>query len=252
MKERPILFSGPMVRAILDGRKTQTRRVVKPLASAGALSATDIGSDDECWWIEAGEDLGAPFRCPYGSPGGRLWVRETCRAEELSRPPQTRAATRREREAYGRTTVVELNELDGLDGVRYAADDAWLKIENSREAADRWFDLLHYGKKPATKGRGALVPAIHMPRWASRITLEITSVRVERLNDCSESDAMAEGASRLAIDDDGRFYEHPNGTHQCGYAGLWDHINGAGSWAANPWVWVVEFQRLAPATAAAA
>jgi len=87
-------------------------------------------------------------------------------------------------------------------------------------------------------------PAIHMPRWASRLTLELTDVRVERLQDISEQDAIAEGADRLVMDDDGKFYESANGTHRCGYAGLWDHINGDGSWDENPFVWCISFRTI--------
>jgi len=88
------------------------------------------------------------------------------------------------------------------------------------------------------------LPSIYMPRWASRLTLEITDVRVERLQDISEADAIAEGADRLVMDDDGKFYESANGTHRCGYAGLWDHINGDGSWDENPFVWCISFRTI--------
>lgn len=88
------------------------------------------------------------------------------------------------------------------------------------------------------------LPSIHMPRWASRLTLELTDVRVERLQDISEQDAIAEGADRLVMDDDGKFYESANGTHRCGYAGLWDHINGDGSWDENPFVWCISFRTI--------
>jgi hypothetical protein len=145
-------------------------------------------------------------RSPYGAPGDRLWVRETCRAEELR---------------------------DGLDGVRYPADKAFVAIPGS--AADCWIDLNAYrGQK------GAVVPAIHMPRWASRITLEVTGVRVERLQEISQDDAEAEGIDFLRGVPDADETLDARGLFHC----LWDGINGDGAWAANPWVWVVEFRRV--------
>lgn len=191
MKERPILFSGPMVRAILDGTKTQTRRVVKPQFAADAIPvempATDpaggwvVPGHSGVWWCDAAANPDDVRRCPYGQPGDRLWVRE----------------------AWARTRVF------GAEMVVY------------REGDNR----TDYG--------GPWKPSIHMPRWASRITLEITSVRVERLQDISEADAIAEGV-----------YTDPASPAYDAYAQLWDEINGPGSWAANPWVWVLEFRRL--------
>lgn len=252
MRERPILFSSPMVRAILDGRKTKTRRVVK--VQTGDLF--DIGAcvaavqeyvpaiDPIAGMVGRASRL---IRCPYGVPGDLLWVREACRAEELSRPQRERPATRKEREAWGWTRVVEVDELDGCDGVRYLADDHWRIIKNTPAAGEAWSDLYHYRGR-GKGGIGNTVPPIHMPRWASRITLRVTDVRVEQLNDCSEADAIAEGLSWVApgvwsvapslpiVGDDPRDV----------YRQLWEHINGAGSWAANPWVWVVTFERVTP------
>lgn len=293
-KERPILFSGPMVCAILDGRKTQTRRVVKGVPSwdhygrdimdwglSGIHQETydphnPIDGTDR-WHLDVQTDVDdlsrRVIRCPYGAPGDRLWVREACRAEELSRPPQSRPATRRERRQLGRTTVIELSEFDGRDGVRYRADNAWGCIENTPAAADAWSELYHYrGRGKA--GIGNWVASFRMPRWASRITLEITGVRVERLQDISEADALAEGVEPPTTERD----EHDwSICPKCGGTGLhgalgehlgyyevycsdcdtaakrfhhlWESINGADqakSWAANPWVWVVEFQRAQP------
>lgn len=219
MKERPIIFSGPMVRAILDGRKTQTRRVVK---NPGLPCATDDQHRDE--FMRNG-------RCPYGYPGDRLWVRETCRAFE-----------RRE---------------DAIDGVVYSADGAFRPIENTNKAADQWCDLYAYGKQ-----RGRIVPSIHMPRWASRITLEVSGVRVERLQKITEADAVAEGLKSVAKD--GKLFkwgipdsdgcpgnDQPGSWHWhewekspiAAFRKLWASINGSDSWDANPWVWVIEFKR---------
>lgn len=257
MKERPILFSAPMVRAILSGSKTQTRRTMKrqPYISPTnppKFSDTAVGdlfvcpdcfptTDTPGLVIAECESVGI-YHCmgqrefsakhsPYGCPGDRLWVRETCHAYELP---------------------------SGLDGVRYLADDSFTPIENSEEAADRWGELACYGMKKSGRAECRKVPSIHMPRWASRILLEITAVRVERLNEISEADAMAEGITTIWPDgprcDKGpNHYTIPIGnisynapTAAGVYSMLWEQINGDGSWAANPWVWVVEFRRVAP------
>lgn len=217
MRERPILFSGPMVRALLDGRKTQTRRVMKqavgPSLSVGIDDETAVAELSWLYGDGPGHEVHERIQkvpCPYGAPGDRLWVRETCRAEELP---------------------------DGLDGVRYSADRAFVAIPGS--AADRWIGLNAYrGQK------GAVVPAIHMPRWASRITLEVTGVRLERLQRITEEDAEAEGTAPAWIDADDNETVHAAAkpTYRQGFARLWRDINGAESWSANPWVWVVEFK----------
>lgn len=201
MADRPILCTASVVRNLLDGRQTQDRRPISsPLA-----------------------------KCRVGD---RLWVRETCRAEELSRPPQTRPATARERAALRRTEVIAIDELDGLDGIRYLADDHWQKIENTAAAGEAWSAMFHYRGR-GKGGIGNHVPSIHMPRWASRLTLVVTEVRQQWLQDISEEDARAEGAPRLVYDGEA-FYESSRGTHKIGFAGLWDHLYGAGSWDANP------------------
>jgi hypothetical protein len=186
-KERPILFSGLMVRAILHGRKTQTRRVIKPQpfehGSDGLVSAGwgwSIGQKCklQAWKVDEIGSAMAKY-CPHGKPGDRLWVRETF--------------------------AIHGNEI------AYAATDQHLV------GCDRW------------------KPSIHMPRRASRITLEITDVRVERLNEISRGDAMAEGCphSNLAY-----------GQNPCDwFRELWESINGPESWAANPWVWAIEFRK---------
>jgi len=222
MSEKPILFSAPMVRAILDGSKSQTRRIMKPQPDDdGHVTVGEIGTSLGVAYLR-GERGGQCLRvpCPYGFPGSRLWVRETCRAEELP---------------------------SGLDspetlGVRYLADDCFIPIGNTPESGDVWLDLCYYGKRASPVAPVKTVPAIHMSRWASRITLEITGIRVERLQDISESDALAEGAYHWwgELDDDAA--SKING-HRNAYRALWESINGPGSWAANPWVWVVEFRK---------
>jgi hypothetical protein len=185
MTERPILFSAPMVRAILDGGKTQTRRVVKskrePVLIPFAALQSEMQEHLELlgWRQWTKGHLGPP--CPYGQPGDRLWVRESFAKDS--------------------------------DGYVYKATCPW------------WDSLI--GKKPS----------IHMPRDASRITLEITDVRVERLQHISEVDAQAEGAF-FAPD-----AAYKNSFKQ-GFENLWQSINGPESWDANPWVWVVSFKQV--------
>lgn len=242
MKERPILFSGAMVRAILAGEKTQTRRVVKPQFGPEAMPAEMCAETAEGWqtsghsgrwWDDCNGDADAAVYCPYGQPGDRLWVRETCRAKELSDEEARQRAI-----DYGD----EEDAQYGLDGVVYLADNHFEPIKNTLESGDRWIDLNSYGKR-----KGATVPAIHMPRWASRITLEITDVRVERLQDISEADARAEGAppSHPTIDAVSRSFGYEDFPRSW-YAQLWDSINAkTAPWSSNPWVWVIEFKRAA-------
>ena len=169
MKERPILFGGDMVRAILDGRKTQTRRPVKLDFSGRVRRAR------RSWHLE---DPNAVNACPFGAPGDRLWVRETWAC------PQTVTYYRADEEA-----------------------------------------LLPRGEK--------WTPSIHMPRWASRIALEVTAVRVERVQDITEKDALAEGTIPL-----------DRSTPREMFAEVWQSIYA--NWPTNPWVWVVEFRRIQP------
>jgi hypothetical protein len=209
MKERPILFSAPMVRALLAGTKTQTRRVVKITHRTPGLAA--------CLAPPAGmrtrTSLAAEL-CPYGHPGDRLWVRESWSPD----PPDV--------DGWGYTAWAGCREGQ-IAGVperfryprfcNYAAD--WL------HGPIRW------------------TPSIHMPRWASRITLEITSVRVERLQEISEADAQAEGWTRRPeVSTDPQVHKE---AARDWFMDLWESINGPGSWDANPWVWVIEFRRLA-------
>lgn len=221
MKYRPMLMSAPMVRAILDGRKTMTRRMApiesveispiredrrsiswsvrfkKPIGPNRTLSSYSGGRFTE---LQARNIIGSMF-CPYGQPGDRLWVRETFSDDwvDLGHPVQYRA--------------------DGeMDSEMWAAGVRWR-------------------------------PSIHMPRRASRITLKIAAVRVERLQDISEQDAIAEGCSK---NHNGYYWGGPHavsGQKQFAqstqaFRDLWESINGPGSWALNPWVWVIEFKKL--------
>lgn len=206
MADRPILFSGPMVRAILEGRKTQTRRRIKRQRDM-EFDINDLHFGP--YWLSYATDAegeAARVRCPYGSPGDRLWVRETW-AENLGT-------------AGG--TIYRADHGDKCCGLA-TLDLAYGKCTHH---VDRWR------------------PSIFMPRLASRITLEITGVRVERLQGISEADAMAEGCPLINPDP---FIPGHGGSPASGwYSQLWEDIHGAGSWDANPWVWVVEFHRLTP------
>ena len=203
IKERPILFSAPMVRAILDGRKTVTRRPLKLPHGFWETSVT-------------GELVPIPVNCPYGKPGDRLYVRET----------------------FNRTNP------GGAEGVYYYRAD---------------------GEFPKSIGGGKFTdaeswkPSIHMPRAASRILLEITDVRVERLQDISEGQAVDEGLIWEGVKDGQTYWNHtdhryPPGSHQqlsvsgtdavSAFRNLWKSTGG--DWEANPWVWVVEFKRVQP------
>lgn len=210
-KERGILFSAPMVRAVLAGTKTQTRRAMSLQPSEDTTvhverfhqTVIDRRGEEQpgpeifgAWWHDGESGL----RCPYGQPGDRLWVREAWRT------------------VAGADDIPPRNLMNVESFTHYEADAA---------------KPLHVGK---------LRPSMFMPRWASRITLEITDVRVDRLQDISDEDLAAEGIQELidaGVDHDGT----PRDT----YRTLWDALNGCGSWAANPWVWAVSFRRV-PAT----
>ncbi len=240
VKERPILMSGAMVRALLDGSKTQTRRVMKhqittfqtwgsgiPRTVPGKWCVharfalphqkplvTDPPGSDDAW-----------YPCPYGKPGDRLWVRETWKPTRVS--PAIDGENR---------TVTYTYAAGGEQIVKVGVDCGWVAVGQ----------MLNEKMKV-----GAWRPSIFMPRRASRLTLEIVSVSVERLQDISEEDAKAEGIVPLSG-------FGPNGdsevwgiegmvaavTAKMAYQYLWESINGPGSWDANPWVWVVEFKRV--------
>ena len=225
MKERPILFSGPMVRALLSGSKTQTRRVVKPqpteFVGGPGVTLRDGSPAPLVPLDDSVEPYGREIVCPYGQPGDRLWVRETFFAFGRW---ETRFSTTKGRDEW------HFVDMTMEAGHQYAYPANGHRIASYRRTA---------GVTPTWWKR----PAIFMPRWASRITLEVTSVRVERLQDISEADALAEG-----VTDDGSLVTDLAGNDRGGafaaFATLWEVINGADSWDDNPWVWVVEFRRL--------
>lgn len=208
MKERPILFSGPMVRALLDGNKTQTRRALR-----GFCPPNRPEYDSETGRLEwfNGDEVVVGMRCPYGQPGDRLWVREAWRTSKVA------------------------DELKPSQLVGGSCSPIWYEAQNEVP-----FHPSDFGK---------LRPSMFMPRWGSRIMLEITGVRVERLQDISDDDCLAEGIAQVVR-------ERLPSIQQCGeydaidvdpvaeYRALWETINGSGAWDVNPWVWVVEFRRL--------
>lgn len=196
MKERPILFSGPMVRAILAGKKTQTRRAFSAQVRLKRFTP------DIQYAVENGEVEAANYTCPYGRPGDRLWVKETWA-----------------------TTEQAGDHAADAHAVYRATDPDW-------ETMDGW----------------KWKPSIFMPRWASRITLEIVSVRVERLQEISDSDAMAEGVT-IGLDAEiaARIAGEPETAARMEFWHLWESINGKTDgkrWADNPRVWVIEFRRI--------
>ncbi|PXW42032.1 hypothetical protein DET57_11424 [Klebsiella oxytoca] len=241
MTERGMIFNGEMVRAILDGRKTQTRRIMKN-QPAGEYPETpalvrSVG-DGFQWYGHYGESC--VFHCPYGAVGDRIWVRETwatlgnedgccvdweenlCKGGERSAARIYRASCEQRPGDYGPWSI---------------PDDAYWKPHTEYQ-----------------KFEGAWRPSIHMPRWASRILLEITDVHVERLNSISESDARFEGvgsaiwfaAKGVPEDEWTSLSEHgaAQASHINRFATLWESIYGEESWKANPWVWVIEFKRI--------
>lgn len=226
MKERPILFTGPMVRAILEGRKTVTRRVVKPQPD---FLGSMVDPNTPFKTLDAG--LHARITCPYGEPGDRLWVRETW---HVGKP--------HDKTAPADILAPLLAEGRGIT-VLYTAG-GWQSVGPAGREEPIYPD---YQPLPDWAGKGR--PSIHMPRWACRILLEITAVRVERLQDISEEQALAEGVrgepcdhARQACADIGCWGDTAKGA----FGFLWESLNGEGSWAENPWVWVVEFKRVTP------
>jgi len=267
VKERPILFSAPMVRAILEGKKTQTRRVLNRILGVGPI--TEFGPsntpgydwnyrDKQMRWHDVmangvlepnGLILG---RCPYGRPGGRLWVRETWRP-------------------YGWRE-------DGPLSIQFK--DMTIEQERGREedGYEDWYERMAFQASEECEAAGCGLdgedlyswdrpeecpikwrPSIHMPRWASRIDLEVVRVRVERLQGISEADAIAEGINEGP---NGYYWGEDGSKNQCfvspkfSFANLVNFVNNGPNWNMpghpkpiwdeNPWVWVIEFKRIRP------
>ncbi|WP_302421241.1 hypothetical protein [uncultured Citrobacter sp.] len=220
MKERGMIFNGEMVRAILDGRKTQTRRPLKWKQTR----FTEIGEreDGSNWpWSEDTEKVCDHWHpCPFGAVGDRIWVRETYQGPLFDYEHM---------ESY----LEDSFKFEKPDFCAYRADG---------KPAPEFYDAddnLHCGWRPS----------IHMPRWASRITLDITDVRVERLNGISETDAEAEGIDMEALFDSQDCYDCIADHNMTGrptakgaFKYLWESIYGEENWQANPWVWVIEFK----------
>lgn len=206
MRERPILFNDAMVRAIFSGAKTQTRRPVK----LGAEAMAYVNS----FRSPITRDSRVMSWCPFGAAGGILWVRE-CWAE------------------------VDYNACDGMDRDDFVwctkpgdiAPGGHPVIYRATCGGFEWDD------RPESRWR----PSIHMPRWASRLTLRVTDVRVERVQDITETDARAEGVTPVPFCRAGRGdgFEHVESFEE-----TWHEVYGPESWTANPWVWVVSFDRV--------
>lgn len=221
MNDRPIIFSAAMVRAILAGEKTQTRRIVKP---------QPIGNADVQFRLAASVTLegGKQLRCPYAGKRGesfpRLWVRESFRfLDSFDGDSPLMVGIRCVNAGYRKPWAPTQYEADG--------------------ERDKWMSV---GTVPGSATPGKLRPAIHMPRWASRIALEIVGIRVERLNDVSEEDALAEGSRAWSAEQATPVRDIPEGETRLIYRQLWESINGHDSWDDNPWVWVITFRMVRP------
>jgi hypothetical protein len=217
--EHPILFSGSMVRAILEGRKTQTRRVCKNAAVASGDHAWSVCPARESGWIAW---FGKPsigieeftkkaytngFECPYGKPGDRLWVRESF--------------------IYSEGTYC----YEASTSIPCVPAHTSYKADSEDGAIGPW------------------KPSIHMPRWASRINLETTEVRVQRVQDISEEDAKAEGCEFYIVKGTPKEKSFYAEGYRTSYKLLWDSINakregGKYAWDSNPWVWAITFKRM--------
>lgn len=233
MKEHPILFSGEMVRAILAGRKSMTRRLVRQ-ATGPSLSVdmTSPGTAELSWLCGPGpgydvDEQRKSVTCPYGAPGDRLWVKETWAVLDMRTLKYVEGSLHGKILGYGGQppTLMNLRIGDGDAMVGYAAHPTSPEELMSSPGFTTW---------RSSTPRSWRSP-LFMPRWASRLTLRVTAVRVERLNDISEEDARAEGC---AVVDPSH--------HTCArdvFAALWDTINGKRApWSSNPWVWVVSFE----------
>lgn len=255
MTDHPILMCGPMVKATREHRKTQTRRVVKLPdgtdrihASLSVFIATSIERQPRPGaTISPVPKVQQYVKCPYGKPGDRLWVREKWRLCDLHAPDLVA-----EHGGHGEHCMAIRYDADGQTVPLYVrpcspADNPICLIEGAQE----WCNDVYRKDRYWSRGR----PSIHMPRWASRITLEVVSVRVERVQDISGEDAFAEGVPCSAWSHEDWIGSDAIPTSTLDresyaieeFAALWDSINakrGFG-WEANPWVWAVEFKVLA-------
>jgi len=199
MKTRPILFSTPMVQALLDGSKGMTRRILKSQPEGCQLISRDACSPSGYSFIADMYD-DEYIKCPYGKAGDLLWVRETWRPS-----------------------------VDGEVSCSEYKTGEFVPIENTPEAADAWIESRKAVEQYPILKPPVWRPSIFMRRWASRITLEITDICIERLKDISEEDCVSEGIKKL------------QGGAMVEFKTLWESINGKDSWWDNPWVWVVKF-----------
>jgi hypothetical protein len=228
VKEHPILFSGPMIRAILENRKTQTRRVVKPQPEAAWMDwviNTNLGGDNRYWvdgeptmHLNMEKDFSSKGECPYGKPGDRLWVREAW-------------------------AIADIYDKDSGNQGQMP-----FELGGTTQGISIWYKA-GGGKHFKASNPGRWRSPLFMPRAASRITLEITDVRVERLQAITEADAIAEGmySNTMALAALGLPPETPfiSPYHVDKYRIVWESINGKKyPWASNPWVWCVEFKRV--------
>jgi hypothetical protein len=240
MKEHPIIFSGPMVQAILDGRKSVTRRVIKPQPPSWITHGRYRcfgATDDLPWELCSDEGASAGFvRCPYGKPGDRLWVRETWAI------------------AYWEGAEYQVDYGTGIEHDAWPVSYDGSLAELAQNPPPDWHIV--YRAECATSAEIETFkwrPSIHMPRWASRITLEVIGIRVERVQDITEPDAIAEGVGygyqmNAGWPDYGHIEDGictlTQDTAVMSFATLWDSINAKRgySWDSDPWVWVVEFE----------
>ena len=241
MKERPVLFNGEMVRAILDGRKTQTRRILVTRPTNHYDGFTFEAGKHHPHIVRGGMTLVSSegISCPFGLVGDRLWVRETWGVVSHDFDENERII-----DWVPDRPARAIHEMPFGNGYYsghaiYAADGEFT-----------WGDDDGHGEKSCWK------PSIHMPRSACRLVLEITDVRVERLNSISEEDALAEGIRRTEnnfgngpaycdymlanLNDVAEWYNRPSDS----FISLWQSIYGAESWQHSPWVWVIEFKRV--------
>ena len=220
MKTSPILFSGPMVRALLDGTKTQTRRVMKPQPTLEPDKTWDWNPEPRgisyFWMPDEGPGARIIERCPYGVPGDLLWVRETWGVRGWMSDPAPLAG----------------EHLEGLRlTLNYRADDhmSWTRYPDDPEYARIRSLVKCYNDE--TRWR----PSTNMPRWASRLTLRITDVRVQRVRDISDDDVEKEGLAWYSLGG------HPRWPRNGRFAENWVTMHGRQSWCNNEWVWALSF-----------